>query len=1584
MKRYFWILLLSVCTFAHVFAQSDDCSTATPLSVTSTCTSPTSGTTTGATETIAGCVGNADDDVWYSFVATSTSHSITVTPSANMDPVVQLFSGSCSGLTSLSCVDNNFYPSGIETLNYSGLIIGTSYRIRVYHYGTGSGSGNFTICVTPGMPPPANDICSSATSIPVNTTCINTSGTLNGATESLPGCSGTADDDVWYSFVATAPSHTITTTTTDMIDLVFEVFSGNCGSLASIVCVDNNYTKGGTETANVVGLSIGTTYYVRVYDFYTNNTGDFSICITGAMGGVPNDEPCNAIILPTVTSACNYMEFSNVGATASTSAPTPSNCVGGSGTQIGGFSSSTADVWFEITVPSTGHINITNMPTVAGYIDDAVMALYSGTCGSLTQIACGDDFAYPPFPTSLNPSPSPNRFRPMINKTGLTPGTKIYLRYWGFGSKTGKFGFCVTTGVNDDCANALYICDLNGYSASTSASFTSDRPGNMHGNNESPTGASMTDGQNSGGPFGFYPSSNIAGAYSSPAIDVEIDNNSWIRFTAATTTVKLKVTIYDCFREAAGRSTGGIQMQIFDYTGCTSSSVFTPISEFKEGWGTFTIQTIDPLVVGQDYILMVDGYAGDICNYTISAESGVKFPEISPPAPVCSGSAVTLTAPPDGTSYLWLHDSTTTQSAVVNPSTTTTYSVQVEGLCGQRQTLSVEVKVKSPFVEVTAPSLTICSGETLVLTASAGATSYQWTDSTNTTIGTTQAITVSPNSTSDYTVKATMDDCQSSKTVTVTVTPPPIVTLTVAPKDSICSGDSITLTANGASSYTWDHGLPAGTSHTVSPTSTTVYKVIGKNGSCSDSTTQTITVVAPPTISGIAIVTPSACTSNTGAISGLSSSSLGVTYAWTNSANVVVGTTANISGIAPDTYTLTVTDAQGCMATSGMHTITSSSPPTVTLTSTTTSVCIGGTATLSAGGVSSYTWNNGLPMGATHSVSPTSTTTYTVTGTDSLGCVGSDSITIIVHPIPTALSITASSLGAMCVGDPPITLTASGATSYTWSTGATTVSISVSPPSTTMFYVNGVDANGCTASDSFSVVVNALPSISGGAMSVSPSNCDANTGTISGINISGTAPFLFSWTDASNTVVGTSKDISGLPTGTYTLEVMDSNTCINTFGPITISNPPTPSSPNVYATNTTLCEGDSATLSVMSTYTLGTTFVWTLPNGSLSSDIPLVIDNFSSADEGMYCLSASYLGCESIASCTGLSMQASPNVQIINSDLELTICQGAIASLTAMGANSYLWTGPNAFLWSGSTIQIAPFEIIHDGLYIVEGKDANGCTKKDSTWLSFVNNPVISLSTDASMGIYCQNTTAVISSTGATSYIWTTPSNETISGSSIIISDLNTTDVGWYVVIATDANNCTSIDSIHIQLSIPNMDFGLDDKIVVCPGEDVFFSTSIDLVSSYYWMGPNGYITDQHEFTLYETDMPDVGWYYLTVSDSIGCPQTDSIYLSVEPQASCLVIPDLITPDGDHHNDTWQIPYIHYFPNVEVEIYNRWGNLIFHSQHYQNEWRGQINRNKQTVLAQNGLVPTGTYFFVMTLNDPQKTPPIKGIIEVQY
>ena len=596
---------------------------------------------------------------------------------------------------------------------------------------------------------------------------------------------------MWFSFTATNYTQTIQVTSSVNMDAVVELFSGTCSGLTSLNCEDATATAG-VETINAVGLSPGTVYYIRVYDYYSSGGFPFNICISGAAAGPgqPNDNPCTAIQLPTVTSDCNYLQFSTVGATSTSTllAPAPSGCTGGSSPYMGGYSASTKDVWFKITVPANGNVFITPQPNLgAGYINDGAMALYSGaSCSALTQISCSDDYsAYPS---------TANDLLPYIGATGLTPGSTVYLRYWAYAAAQGSFGICVQSPTNDNCSGALNICDLNGYSGSTSAAYSADRPCNMFGNNETNAGVDQPDGTNTGGPFGQGGPWGIG----SPYFDVDINNNSWIKFTAASTSASFKINVGNCW--IGSYPSGGIQMQIFSASSACCG--FTPVSDFKEGSSTFTINAVG-LTVGNSYYLMIDGYAGDICNYSINALTGVSFANIAATSSsICPGASVVLTGPVGASSYTWLPSGSNASSITVNPGSTITYSLVAGGVCGYKQTLTKQIVVNPlPSVLINAGSpICTCGTQTTTLTGS-GASTYTWN-----TGPTSSTINVSPTTTTNYTLTGTSTQgCVNSTVTTVTVNPVPATSISPS-SPTICSGSSAILTASGGGTYLWSTG----------------------------------------------------------------------------------------------------------------------------------------------------------------------------------------------------------------------------------------------------------------------------------------------------------------------------------------------------------------------------------------------------------------------------------------------------------------------------------------------------------------------------------------------------------------------------------------------------------------------------------------------------------------------------------------------------------------------------------------------------------------------------------------------------------
>ncbi|HEY0108804.1 MAG TPA: GEVED domain-containing protein, partial [Fibrella sp.] len=165
------------------------------------------------------------------------------------------------------------------------------------------------------------------------------------------------------------------------------------------------------------GLTPGTTVYLRLWEYFNDNSGTFSICVSTIVP-LTNDNCVNAVPL-TVGTSCSYTTYTNAGATASTGVPAP-----GCASYIGG------DIWFSAVVPANGVLTV---DTQTGVILDSGIAFYSGTCGALTLLQCDDD-------SSVNGAMS------TITRTGLTPGSTIYIRVWEYSNDgNGTFGICATT-----------------------------------------------------------------------------------------------------------------------------------------------------------------------------------------------------------------------------------------------------------------------------------------------------------------------------------------------------------------------------------------------------------------------------------------------------------------------------------------------------------------------------------------------------------------------------------------------------------------------------------------------------------------------------------------------------------------------------------------------------------------------------------------------------------------------------------------------------------------------------------------------------------------------------------------------------------------------------------------------------------------------------------------------------------------------------------------------------------------------------------------------------------------------------------
>src|SRR4030095_680626 len=395
---------------------------------------------------------------------------------------------------------------------------------------------------------------------------------------------------------------------------------------------------------------------------------------------------------------------------------------------------------------------------------------------------------------------------------------------------------------------------------------------------------------------------------------------------------------------------------------------------------------------------------------------------------ICSGQSATLTANPSvgGGTYSWSPGGQTSQSITISPASTTNYVVTYSlGGCSSSATSAVTVTT-APTVLVNSP--TICSGQSATLTAnpSVGGGFYSWTPGGQTT----QSITVSPASTTNYVVTYSLGGCSYSATSTVTVNADTYVLVNSL---TICTGQSATLSATpsvGGGTYSWSPGGQTSQSITVSPASTSNYVVTYSLGGCSNSATSIVTVNSAPTVS---VNSPTICAGQSATLTATTSIG-GGTFSWSPA-----GQTSQSIIVSPSATTnYVVTYSLGGRSMPAMSTVTVSSfTPAVSITATTTTICSGNPITFSAtptnGGTGpSYQWQvNGSNAGTN---SPTFTSSslangdqVTVIMTSNASCTTtstatSNAIAITTNTVTPAVSISATST-SICSGS-SVTFTA--------------------------------------------------------------------------------------------------------------------------------------------------------------------------------------------------------------------------------------------------------------------------------------------------------------------------------------------------------------------------------------------------------------------------------------------------------------------------------------------------------------------------------------------------------------------------------
>ncbi len=883
--------------------------------------------------------------------------------------------------------------------------------------------------------------------------------------------------------------------------------------------------------------------------------------------------------------------------------------------------------------------------------------------------------------------------------------------------------------------------------------------------------------------------------------------------------------------------------------------------------GTFT-----NLIAGTYQVIVSDDdNCADTVGFVITQPTGMTITSSSSMTS-CNGGAdgtatFTVSGGTPGYAYNW-----STTPAQITPTATGLsagmHYITVTDANNCSQIDSVMVTEPTAVTTSMASSIVSCFGGndgTATITASGGTPNYTyvWSTTPVQTTATATGLTIG----TYYVTITDANICIATDSVTITQNTEIILSSTSTSVN--CSGGTdgtATVTASGGITgytYAWST-TPVQTMATASNLSAGQYFVTVTDGAnCTAIDTITVGTINPIIITTSG--TPASCigVNNGTATVSATGGAGGFTYVWSTTP---VQTTTTATGLASGSYTVTVTDANGCNDTSNIFISTN-----IVLISTTDSTdvsCFGGndgTATIAVTGGSTpytYTWSvMGAPNAST--ITNLAAGTYTVTSTDANGCFRVDNIQVNQ---PTAVLTTTTTTAASCNGgsDGSATIQVTGGAmpyGFAWSTTPTQNTATATALSAGQYYVTVTDANNCQYIDS-AIVVEPTPLVL--VTSMVPVSCNGGNDGSAWVTISGgTAPYNSSW---NTSPITNDTIISNLQANTYTVTVIDANGCQATAN-VMVSEPGLAMAGDITSTDISCNGGSDGTAAANITGGTGTySYLWS--NNQLTSsasNLPAGTHSVIVTDQN---------GC----SLTILDTLSEPTAITLVVNQQAAGCfnsSDGIAFVTASGGTLDS-TGLYAYAWNTSPFQFGDTAVglIGGQSYSVIVTDANGCTENTSIAID-QPTPVTVTSTVENIACFgdTDGSATVVPSGGTAGYTYQWDAN---AGNQTTATATNL-GIGTYDVTVTDAIGCESVHSVAITQP-GEMSTNTNFFEVLCKGESTGTAT-IQAAGgtpgyTYLWDANAGSQTSQIASNL------AAGQYFVSVTDASGCTNIDSVFVT--------------------------------------------------------------------------------------------------------
>ena len=1027
-------------------------------------------------------------------------------------------------------------------------------------------------------------------------------------------------------------------------------------------------------------------------------------------------------------------------------------------------------------------------------------------------------------------------------------------------------------------------------------------------------------------------------------------------------------------------------------TGAATAAATGGSGTYSYSWNTTPIQTTataSGLTAGSYTVTVTDNNG---CTIPVTTVATITQPASVLSASITSktnvfckgGNTGTATVTASGGSgvysYLWNTSPVQTSSSAINLSAGS-YTVIVNDNNGCTVPVTAIAIITQPTsilgASIISQTNVFCSGgntgaATVTGTGGSGAYSYSWNTTPVQTSATATGLTAG-----NYTVTVTDNNgCAVPVTASTTITQPSsaLAAGSISTTDVFCFGGNTGLAiiyatgGSGTYSYSWNTS-PIQTSATATGLSAGSYTVtVNDNNGCAVPITSVITITQPSSVLSASITSQTnvfCFGGNTGTASVTASGGSGAySYLWNTVPSQTGSTAINLSA---GSYTVTVSDNNGCTTpVTALATITQPvSTLSAAITSQTNVYCAGGntgaTTITAAGGSGSYSYSwSTTPAQTSATAIGLAAGSYTVSVTDNNGCLQPvTERTIITEPSMALAASTVSSTNVFCFGDSTGIATAnatggSGSYSYSWNsipvqTSATAIGLAAGS-----YTVAVMDNNGCTVpTTAIAIITQPTSALSANINSQTNVYCfDGNTGSATVSATGGSGSYTYLWNTTPSQIGATAINLNA---GSYTVTITDNNGCTLPLTTVaTITQPASLLAASAISTANISCtNGNNGSInSAIIGGTMPYHVLWTGP-GAYSS----TLTNLNGLSAGIYSIVVTDTNGCSASNAITLTEPASMTSWITSKP---ATCARAIgtADLNVTGGSE-----PYSYLWSNGIIQ-QDLNGVVAGVYTVNVIDANNCSLLDTIQVNLTSD--INLNSTANNVLCFGDTNGsihinVINGAAPYTYSWS-------NGAST--ENLTSISAGVYSVTVNDSSGCTISDtfnitqSTEIELSGTSPFYLGNFNVSSYQGTDGFIDLTVTGGEPPYIYNWSNYATTEDISNL------PAGNYYVIVTDSAGCSKSISMSLT-EPLP--LKMPTGFSPNGDGKNDKFVVHGIDVYPNNHITIFNRWGNIVYQTDGYNNQWDGYNNNGEA--------LPASTYFVILEINNKEIV--LKGYVDLR-